>query len=59
MHSPLHGSSTTRIVRIKNTLSLEEIQVSTAIYEGLQGNPEIEQLGEAVPMLFSEGGNLL
>ena len=51
--------STTRIVRIKNTLSLEEIQVSTAIYEGLQGNPEIEQLGEAVPMLFSEGGNLL
>lgn len=48
-----------RVVRIKNTMCLEEIQISEAIYDSLKGTEGIEKLGNPVPMCFSEDGTLL
>lgn len=59
--STCHGSdpANPRIVRIKNTLSMEDIQVSPAIYEDLRDCPDIELLEEETPMRFDENGSLL
>ena len=47
-----------RIIRIKNTLSLGEIQVSEAMIPELAGRPELEILTEPAFLPFNEQGNL-
>ena len=48
-----------RIVWIKNTLSLERIFVSEAMLPEIRGNPQLEILGESKTMVFDERGNLV
>jgi hypothetical protein len=48
-----------RIVWIKNTLSLEKIFVSDTLKPEIQKNPQLEILGEPKGMEFDEKGNLL
>ena len=48
-----------RIVWIKNTLSLEKIFVSETIVPEILKNPQMEILGDPKPMTFDEKGNLL
>ena len=48
-----------RVVRIKNTLQLEELQVSEALLDQVRSNPSLEIVGEPEPMRFDEQGNLL
>lgn len=47
-----------RMVRIKNTLHLEEIEVSTALLEEIRSHPYMEILTEATPFSFDTAGNL-
>ncbi len=51
--------SNMRIARIKNTLSLHDIQVSPALYQELKGRNDIELLAEAQPMEFDADGFLI
>jgi len=48
-----------RIVWIKNTLSLEKIFVSDTLLPEIQKNPQLEILGEPKGMTFDGKGNLL
>lgn len=47
-----------RIVRIKNTLELEEILISEGLLEEARNNPQIEILDEPCEMYFDENNNL-
>jgi hypothetical protein len=47
-----------RIVRIKNTLCLSEIEVSENMLPELRGDPRFELLGEACEWSFDDKGNL-
>ncbi|HUV08603.1 MAG TPA: DUF2088 domain-containing protein [Spirochaetia bacterium] len=47
-----------RVVRIKNTLRLDELYVSEPILRELRGNPCVEQTQEASLSLFDETGEL-
>ncbi|HMO56354.1 MAG TPA: DUF2088 domain-containing protein [Roseiflexaceae bacterium] len=47
-----------RIVRIRDTLSLHEIQVSTALLPELLAHPEVELVADATPLVFDENGML-
>ncbi|MGO9271368.1 MAG: lactate racemase domain-containing protein [Terriglobia bacterium] len=55
----LPDTSAARVVRIVDTLSLENVHVSEAHAAALAQNPQIEPRGEAREMAFDEGGNLL
>lgn len=46
-----------KIVRIKDTLHLEEIYISEGLLEEAKANPAIEILGEPFEMAFDEQGN--
>lgn len=48
-----------KIVRIKDTLHLEEIYISEGLLEEAKANPAIEILGEPFEMVFDEQGNWL
>jgi hypothetical protein len=48
-----------KIVRINNTLELNEIEVSLPALEELRGRPDIEILGEPYPVQFDQTGSLL
>lgn len=48
-----------KIVRIKNTLALDKIQVSVPLYEEICGISGIELLNDAREMQFDENDNLL
>ncbi len=48
-----------RMIRIKNTLKLEEIYISEALIEEARENPNIEILEEPKTMAFDQKGNLL
>lgn len=48
-----------RIVRIKNTLSLEHIWVSEALMRDVQEHESLEILGQPTPWRFDEAGNCL
>jgi hypothetical protein len=52
-------SAGAHVVRIADTLSLENLEVSEAFAGELTGKPEIEPLGPAREMAFDERGNLL
>jgi hypothetical protein len=47
-----------RVIRIKNTLELEELQVSAALMDELKGRPDITPLGTLEEMTFDGAGNL-
>jgi hypothetical protein len=47
-----------RVVRIKDTASLEMLQVSTALKQEVLSNPDLEQLSPWKPMAFDEQGDL-
>ncbi len=48
-----------RIVWIKNTLSLEKIYASEPLLPEIRRHPQIELLGDPQPMKFDGGGNLV
>lgn len=47
-----------RVIRIKNTLKLKDIEISGALLEEAKAHPDIEITGELRPMTFNEEGNL-
>lgn len=47
-----------RMVRIRDTLHIAEIQISEALLEEAKRHPAIEVLGEPQELSFNEGGNL-
>jgi len=55
----LPDTSVARVVRIADTLSLENVQVSEAYAAELGQNPQIEPVGATREIAFDEGGNLL
>ncbi|MGM0876203.1 MAG: lactate racemase domain-containing protein [Bacillota bacterium] len=50
--------SKVKMVRIKNTLEIAEIEVSEALLDHIGQHPELEQLSELKEMTFDENGNL-
>ena len=46
------------MVRIKNTLKLGEIEVSEALLEEVQKEPNLELVSELYELSFDEEGNL-
>ncbi|MED6326270.1 MAG: DUF362 domain-containing protein, partial [Verrucomicrobiota bacterium] len=48
-----------RIVRIGDTLSLGQLEVSSALEDEVTGHASLEALGQAEPMAFDESGNLM
>ncbi|MDI3529293.1 MAG: hypothetical protein PWQ23_1112 [Thermoanaerobacter sp.] len=52
------NSEQLRIVRIKNTLYLNEIYISEALLPEAMNNPQIEILSNPEPLKFDENGNL-
>lgn len=48
-----------RAIRIRNTLMLERIWVSPAVWEEIRALPHVEAAGPAQPLAFDAGGNLL
>ena len=47
------------LVRIKNTLTLGEVQVSEAYADELRQRPDLEVLGDPVPLAFDAAGQLI
>ena len=47
-----------RIARIRNTLSLDELEVSEALAEELKSNPQVEILSEPYELVFDDEGFL-
>ena len=47
-----------RVVRIKNTLKLDEVYISEALTEELTGRNNIEIIGKLEEMEFDKEGNL-
>ena len=48
-----------RIVRIKNTLKLGEVEVSEAYADEVRRRPDLEVLGEPAPLRFDAAGQLI
>jgi len=55
----LEDRDAVRLVRIKNTVALENIWVSTALVPYCEQHPNLELLGPAVPFAFKKDGSLL
>jgi hypothetical protein len=47
-----------RVVRIKNTLHLAEVEVSEALLPELAGRSDLSQVGEPAPLAFAPDGAL-
>lgn len=47
-----------RLVRVRDTLDLEHLLVSTSLREQVDADPTLEVLGEPAPMTFEESGAL-
>ena len=47
-----------RIVRIKDTLHTEHIEISEALMQEARENPDVEIVSEPAPLTFDEDGNL-
>ncbi|MEH7335733.1 lactate racemase domain-containing protein [Neobacillus drentensis] len=50
--------TTVKLVRIKNTLKLSEIEVSEPLLEYIKNHPNMEQISEVFEFPFGENGNL-
>lgn len=48
-----------RMVRIKNTLRLDEILISEHLLDQARSDPRLEIVGDTQPMVFNESGDLL
>lgn len=48
-----------RVVRIKNTLSMAEIQISAPLLNEFGSHPQLEQVGSLAPMTFAADGSLI
>ena len=48
-----------RVVRIKNTLSMAEIQISAPLLNEFGSHPQLEQVGPLAPMTFAADGSLI
>lgn len=55
----LDDPRTARVVRIRDSLSLEHLEVSTALLPECRGRPELVGAGPPGPMRFDATGNLL
>lgn len=53
------ASKDVRIVRIKNTLELGEIEVSVSLLDEVKKHPAMEIVGTPAPLPFREDGNIL
>lgn len=53
------GVAPMRVIRIQNTLYLEEMFISEALLDEARANPSIEILGEPTSLPFDADGNLL
>lgn len=49
---------TLRLVRIRNTMALHEIEVSRGLYEAIRDDPEIEPVSDYYTLSFDKEGNL-
>ena len=47
-----------RVVRIRDTLTLDQFEISSALLEAASGIPALEPLGQSAPMAFGSDGNL-
>ena len=47
-----------RIIRIKNTMEIQEIEVSEALLPEVKANENLEIIGELAPMSLDDKGNL-
>ncbi len=47
-----------RVIRIRSTMDMERIEISTALLEEARQNPDIEILEQPAPMKLDERGNL-
>jgi hypothetical protein len=47
-----------RVIRIKNTLEMEEMQISEALMDELKGRPDITPIGSPEEPMFDAEGNL-
>jgi hypothetical protein len=54
----LEDSREARVIRIRDTLSLDQLEVSVACINELRTRPGISVGGEPEPMVFDAGGNL-
>lgn len=52
-------SENLRVVRIKNTLTLREIEISEALLQEAEENPDVEILSQPVPMAFDSQGEFI
>ncbi len=52
------GRQNPRLVRIKNTLKLDEIYISENLLENVSGNPRMDILEKPQEMIFDRNGNL-
>ena len=48
-----------RVVRIKNTLDIGQIEISEALLREFANHPNLDQAGELSAMRFDEAGRLL
>jgi hypothetical protein len=48
-----------RLCQIRSTLYINEILISPALYEEVEGRAEVERLSHPLPLEFSAGGDLL
>ena len=54
----LEDPARARVARIKNTLSLAQIQLSASLLDEFGDHPHLEQVGPLVPMSFAADGSL-
>ena len=55
----LENPASARLVRIKDTKSLEVMQVSSAFAKQIEDDPKLERLTPWMPMAFDSNGNLM
>jgi hypothetical protein len=55
---PNLDSSKARVVRIKNTIEMGEIQVSVPLYESIKDYKDISYVSGPAPMVFDQNGDL-
>lgn len=48
-----------KMIRIKNTLEVQDIMISPALYELVKDSPDFELLGKPVDLEFDEMGNII
>ena len=55
---PIEKTERARVVRIKNTLDIGEIQISQTLLEEFKDHPDIEPVSKSAPMEFDTAGRL-